>query len=97
VEGLVHISELSYKRVTRVSHVVEEGQEVEVKVLTIDPGAQRIGLSLKAAEAVAEAANDEQAEGSDEAQRKRASKRPAKPLRGGVGGSSGGETFGLKW
>ena len=97
VEGLVHISELSYKRVTRVSHVVEEGQEVEVKVLTIDPGAQRIGLSIKAAEAVAEAANDEQAEGSDEAQRKRASKRPAKPLRGGVGGSSGGETFGLKW
>ncbi len=97
VEGLVHISELSYKRVTRVSHVVEEGQEVEVKVLTIDPEAQRIGLSIKAAEAVVEAADGEQADGSDEEQRKGASMRPEKPLRGGVGGASGGEKFGLKW
>ena len=51
VEGLVHISELSHKRVFRVSDVVKEGQQVEVKVLSVDPENQRISLSMKAYEA----------------------------------------------
>ena len=51
VEGLVHISELSHKRVFRVSDVLQEGQEVEVLVLSVDPEQQRISLSLKALEA----------------------------------------------
>jgi small subunit ribosomal protein S1 len=48
VEGLVHISELSHKRVWRTSDVVKEGDEVEVLVLAVDPQAQRISLSIKA-------------------------------------------------
>ncbi len=51
VEGLVHISELTYKRVFRVSEVVQEGQQVEAKVLSADPENQRISLSMKALEA----------------------------------------------
>ena len=70
IEGLVHISELSHKRVWRVSDVVKEGDEVEALVLSVDPQAQRISLSLRAlaplpqpskTEAAAEQA--EQAEG----------------------------------
>ncbi len=48
VEGLVHVSELSYNRVWRPSDVVSEGQEVEVKVLSVDAEKQRISLSVKA-------------------------------------------------
>ena len=47
VEGLVHISELSHKRVWRASDVVKEGDEVEVLVLSVDPEAQRMSLSIK--------------------------------------------------
>ena len=48
VEGLIHVSELSHKRVFRVADVLSEGQEVEVLVLSVDPEQQRISLSLKA-------------------------------------------------
>ncbi len=47
IEGLVHISELSYKRVWRCSDIVKEGQQVEVMVLSVDADAQRISLSMK--------------------------------------------------
>lgn len=47
VEGLVHISELSDRRVRTVGDVVKEGQEVEVRVLKIDRKAQRISLSMR--------------------------------------------------
>ncbi len=47
VEGLVHISELSDRRVRAVQDVVKEGQEVEVRILRIDRQAQRISLSMK--------------------------------------------------
>src|SRR5262249_30338356 len=49
VEGLIHISELAAGRVRRVTDVVKPGQEVEVVVMSVDPGQRRIGLSLKAA------------------------------------------------
>ena len=48
VEGLIHISELSHKRVWRASDVVHEGDEVEVLVLSVNTDAQRISLSMKA-------------------------------------------------
>ena len=50
VEGLVHISELSHKRVFRTSDVVKEGDQVEVLVQSIDPESRRISLSMKALE-----------------------------------------------
>ena len=42
VEGLIHISELGHGRVFRASDVVSEGQEVEVKILSVDEENQRI-------------------------------------------------------
>jgi len=47
IEGLVHISELSHRRVWRASDVVKEGDRVEVLVLSVDPEAQRMSLSMK--------------------------------------------------
>ena len=95
VEGLVYISELSHKRVNRVSHVVEEGQRVEVKVLTVDPDAQRISLSMK--QAAGAPADGEASQEDDEPIVKHDPKVPLKSLKGGKEGNSGGEQFGLKW
>ena len=47
VDGLVHISELSWGRVTHPSGVLSVGQEVEVYVLSVDQETRRIALSLK--------------------------------------------------
>lgn len=49
VEGLVHISELSHKKVWRTRDVVQEGQEVEVVVLAVDPAQRRMSLSIRQA------------------------------------------------
>ena len=48
VEGLVHISELSHKRVFRTSDVVKEGDRSKRIVQSIDPESKRISLSMKA-------------------------------------------------
>jgi len=47
VDGLVHISQLSHEHVDKVSDVVTEGQEVKVKVLSVDRDSERISLSIK--------------------------------------------------
>jgi small subunit ribosomal protein S1 len=47
VDGLVHLSELSWKRVAHPSEVVEIGQEIEVYVLKVNRERQRVALSLK--------------------------------------------------
>jgi small subunit ribosomal protein S1 len=47
VEGLVHVSDLSYSHIDKPSDVVEAGQTVTVKVLSIDREKERIGLGLK--------------------------------------------------
>ena len=49
IEGLVHISELAHKRVSRPNQVVREGEVVEVKILSIDADKQRVSLSIKQA------------------------------------------------
>jgi small subunit ribosomal protein S1 len=50
-DGLIHISELSWKRISHPSEVVKVGQEVQVKVLGVDPERKRISLSLRELEA----------------------------------------------
>ncbi|MDN6195406.1 MAG: 30S ribosomal protein S1 [Atopostipes suicloacalis] len=50
VEGLVHISEMAHKHVDTPNEVVSEGQEIEVKVLSVDENEQRVSLSIKALE-----------------------------------------------
>ncbi len=48
VEGLVHISEMSWsKRLKHPKHLVRKGEEVEVQVLGIDPDERRISLGIK--------------------------------------------------
>lgn len=47
VDGLVHISQLSHEHVDKPSDVVEEGQKVQVKVLSVDRDNERISLSIK--------------------------------------------------
>ena len=48
VDGLVHVSELSWKHVDHPGEVVTVGQEVEVEVLDVDLERERVSLSLKA-------------------------------------------------
>jgi small subunit ribosomal protein S1 len=48
VDGLVHVSELSWKHIDHPSEVVEVGMEVEVEVLDVDLDRERVSLSLKA-------------------------------------------------
>lgn len=47
IEGLVHISQLSYDRVERTEDAVSPGQEVSVKILSIVPEDHRVSLSIK--------------------------------------------------
>jgi small subunit ribosomal protein S1 len=93
VEGMVHISELDHRRVHRVTDVLQVGQEVEVKVLSVDPSKKRIALSVKALIARPEAApkkSDEDLAPSGGAVYERKRK---DPLKGG-GTGSGGLLFG---
>ena len=50
VEGLVHISQISRRHIATPSEVLEEGQEVRVKVLDIKPEQKRVSLSIKEAD-----------------------------------------------
>ena len=97
IEGLIHISELSHRRVWRASDVVHEGDQVEVLVLSVDAEAQRISLSMKALATPPEPAKKEDAAG--EAAPAKPSKKPAKPTGPLLGGISRrtGDRFGLKW
>ena len=49
VDGLVHISEMSWKRIKHPSEVVRVGEQVDVRVLGVDRNKERISLSLKQA------------------------------------------------
>ncbi len=99
VEGLIHISELAYHRVLVVTNIVKEGQEVETKVISVDPQAQRISLSLKATMTPPVDAKtktnpeDELPDGT----REMAVPERTEPLKGGVDTQSEGDKFGLKW
>ena len=83
VEGLVHVSELATQRVRRIIDVVQEGQEVQVMVLRVDPASRKMSLSIKAAQhkMMEEAAEETEEEEEIEI-------RPARPrttpLRGGL-------------
>ncbi|MCP4201412.1 MAG: S1 RNA-binding domain-containing protein [bacterium] len=50
VQGLLHVSEISRKRINDPREVLQEGEEVEVKILKIEKGGRRISLSMKALE-----------------------------------------------
>jgi small subunit ribosomal protein S1 len=99
IEGLVHISELSHSRVPNVGSVVKEGQEVQVKVLSVDEESQRIALSMKAVipVPVVEESAGEETVVENEPPREQLIPKRHEPLRGGTDRASGGDHFGLKW
>ncbi len=50
LEGLIHISELSHQRVAHPGDVVHEGQQLKLKIISLESERHRLGLSLKQAE-----------------------------------------------
>ena len=101
IEGLVHVSELATRHVRSVTDVVRE--QVECRVLAVDPEGQRMSLSIKALASVpaavggtpagdASASDDDAAAAPPPPPKKRAT-----PLKGGLGGSDAGARFGLRW
>ncbi|RSJ11513.1 30S Ribosomal protein S1 [Streptococcus intermedius] len=72
IDGLVHISQISHKRVENPKDVLKVGQEVTVKVLDVNADAERVSLSIKALE--------ERPVQEDEQKEKRQS-RPRRPKR----------------
>ena len=108
VEGLIHISELSHKRVGSVAEILKAGEWVDVYIQSIDSMAKRIALSIKqlTVETKPETQPDSETPSDEENARKKAESygKPIKPkdqhkgpLRGGIGVHSDGEKFGLKW
>ncbi len=98
IEGLVHVSEIAHRRISSPSSVVQEGQEVETKVLSVDREAQRMSLSIKQAQAApAVEENEAKEDVAEEPVRKPAVSKFKGQLKGGIGSGSGGDRFGLKW
>lgn len=97
IEGLVHISELAHHRVVAVKNHVKEGDEVEVKILSLDPAAQKMALSIKANIAAPERASAKRETVEEEASREAAVPRRDGDLKGGRDRASGGDRFGLNW
>jgi len=54
LEGLLHISELADHKIDKPQDIVKEGDEVEVKILKVEPESRKIGLSLRRAQWAAE-------------------------------------------
>ncbi len=81
IEGLIHISELSPNRVARVKDIVKPEQEVEVRILKIEPNSKKISLSLRPLPVQAA----EPAEVEDEDASRPPRPVPKFPLKGGLG------------
>jgi small subunit ribosomal protein S1 len=47
VDGLLHVVDMSYSRVSKAEDVVKVGDQLEVKILKLDPGGKKISLGLK--------------------------------------------------
>ena len=60
IDGLVHISQVSEDRVEKIKNVLKVGQDVTARVIKIDKGERRIGLSIKAASYSDEQLKEEQ-------------------------------------
>jgi small subunit ribosomal protein S1 len=88
LEGLLHISELADHKVENAEEIVKVGDEIEVKVLRVDAGERKIGLSRKRVDwQEDEIAAEAEANGGGSTSSKPSV--PAQELKGGVGGDSG--------
>ncbi len=66
IEGLIHISEIANYRINHPKEVLHEGDEVEVRIIKVDPQRRRIGLSLRQAGDDAYIEVDWQSEGGEQ-------------------------------
>ena len=88
IEGLVHISELDYKRVRKVTDVARVGQEVSAKVLEFDQNRKRVSLSIKQLKEDPRIA--EEAATEEELAKLNANRIPREKLKGGIGKPAAG-------
>lgn len=82
IEGLVHVSEMSDKRIRTPGDIVKEGDVIDVRVKSVDLGQRRIALSMKKEDTSSEASADDIA--AFQAATARAAKPRKKKLRGGL-------------
>ena len=82
VDGLVHISQISDQRVDKVKDALQAGQEVEARVVKVDRGERRIGLSIRAVTMTEDELKALEAEAA------------AEPTEGEASGLGGSESFG---
>ena len=86
VEGLIHITELSPNRVRRVADIVKPEQEVEVRILKVEPEERRIALSLKPSpKAPVMEKEDDDSEAAEDEAPPPPRPEPKIPLKGGLG------------
>ncbi|MEX2803923.1 30S ribosomal protein S1 [Streptococcus sp. H31] len=78
IDGLVHISQISHKRVEDPKDVLSVGQEVKVKVLDVNAADERVSLSIKALEERPAPAEGENKDGNKRKSRPRRQKRQEK-------------------
>jgi small subunit ribosomal protein S1 len=83
IEGLIHISELSPSRVRRVVDIVKPAQEVEVRILKVEPVVKRIALSLLPAKGTPVV--EEEDDTDDDETPPPPEPEPEIPLKGGLG------------
>lgn len=76
-DGLLHISEIDWKRIEKVEDVLKEGQEIEVKLIEVDPKTNKLRLSRKA---LLERPPREQGQG-ESGDRRSQDRRPPRPPR----------------
>ncbi len=88
LEGLLHISELTDRKVHHAHDEVSVGEELEVKVIRVDPKERKIGLSRRQLIEEAKTTAAEEAPAKERRGRDRRAK-AAQPLKGGVGEGSG--------
>jgi small subunit ribosomal protein S1 len=92
LEGLLHISELADHKVENPEDEVAVGDDVEVKILRVDAGDRKIGLSRKRAQWAKEGRPDEESPGEAPATPEKPTgptKPPPPELKGGISGQSG--------
>ena len=89
LEGLLHISELADHKVDSPEEVVKVGDEIEVKILRVDRGERKIGLSRKKAQWTKPGEEEGESEGAESAD----ANRETKELKGGLSG--GGPLFSM--
>jgi len=72
LEGLLHISEIADHKINKPHDVVNQGDEVEVKILKVDTDARKIGLSLRRAQWAAEGKSEQKDEAEPAPEQKKA-------------------------